>query len=102
MPLEAGAIPGDKRTPEARQPHPDLLSCFADLSCIVKECPFGLELATPSVSYLSSGYGKMVHPLRHTPGQPWLASRVCDHPDFANRAAGRALHGLIQRFFCVR
>ena len=102
MPFEAGAIPGEKRTPEARQPRPDLLSCFADLSCSVKEYLSGIELATPSVRYLSSGYGKMVHPLRHTPGQPWLASRVCNHPDFANRAAGRALHGLIQRFFCVR
>lgn len=102
MPFEAGAILGGKRTLEARLPHPDLLSCFADLSCSVKERSFGIELATPPVSYLSSGYGKMVHPLSHTPGHPWLALRVCDHPDFANQAAGRALHGLIQRFFCVR
>jgi hypothetical protein len=99
MPFEAGAIPGEKRTLNRIQ------ICYPasrTSRAAFKECPFGLELATPSVSYVSSGYGKMVHPLRHTPGRPWLASRVCDHPDFASRAAGRALHGLIQRFFCVR
>lgn len=58
MPFEGRAIPGETRTP------------YLASGYLVQRqgAFFGLKLATPSASHISSSCGKIVHPLRHTCG----------------------------------